>query len=251
MTKYFNFNNEEYTLTIEEAADGTVSFVANGTELHFDNIQSLAENYALARNVKTDNLKNWVLVEDGDYYSFVLRAATAGVDFFSQEPSISWNEDDDFKDKNEYEYEYEYENEDELLSLHHLNDKERTALGYMLNTDDEDELTAAIYDNEDLYDQIKELVAKFEKLGRGNFNLGFKLVQTIKEVHEGTLPEQVTEEANRQLTMAAVARRDSFQVMVVNLTEGSIADGQRLVNTPFRPTELVTKIEGVYVVFER
>ena len=48
MTKYFNFNNEEYTLTIEEAADGTVSFVANGTELHFDNIQSLAENYALA-----------------------------------------------------------------------------------------------------------------------------------------------------------------------------------------------------------
>ena len=91
MTKYFNFNNEEYTLTIEEAADGTVSFVANGTELHFDNIQSLAENYALARNVKTDNLKNWVLVEDGDYYSFVLRAATAGVDFFSQEPSISWN----------------------------------------------------------------------------------------------------------------------------------------------------------------
>lgn len=243
MTKYFNFNNEEYTLTIEEAADGTVSFVANGTELQFDNIQSLAENYALARNVKTDNLKNWVLVEDGDYYSFVLRAATAGVDFFSQEPSVSWSDDDEDED-------YAYD-EDELLSLHHLTNDERAALGYMLNTDDEDELSAAIFDNEDLYEQVKELVANFEKLGRGNFNLGFKLVQTIKDVHEGNLPDQATEEANRQLTMAAVARRDSFQVMIVNLTEGSIADGQRLVNTPFRPTELVTKIEGVYVVFER
>lgn len=78
MEKYFNFNNEEYILPIDLAEDGTVTMQANGQEIRFATVQELAENYAIARNVATENLKNWTLVEDGDTFSFVLRAATAG-----------------------------------------------------------------------------------------------------------------------------------------------------------------------------
>ena len=64
MEKYFNFNNEEYILPIDLAEDGTVTMQANGQEIRFATVQELAENYAIARNVATENLKNWTLVED-------------------------------------------------------------------------------------------------------------------------------------------------------------------------------------------
>lgn len=80
MEKYFNFNNEEYILPIDVAEDGRVTLQVNSQEMQFDSVQQLAENYATARSVATENLKNWTLVEDGDTFSFVLRAATAGND---------------------------------------------------------------------------------------------------------------------------------------------------------------------------
>ena len=75
--KRFNFNNEQDTTPI--AVDEVTKAVTfNGVE--FASVQEFAEFYALARDVKPENLKNWVLVENGDTYSFVLRAATAGHD---------------------------------------------------------------------------------------------------------------------------------------------------------------------------
>ena len=72
--KRFNFNNEQDTtpITVDEV---TKAVTFNGVE--FASVQEFAEFYALARD---ENLKNWVLVENGDTYSFVLRAATAGHD---------------------------------------------------------------------------------------------------------------------------------------------------------------------------
>lgn len=76
-TKYFNFNNEadQTPITVNDET-GAVTFA---TET-FESIQEFAEFYALARDVRADNLKNWTLVEDGNRVSFVLRAATAGND---------------------------------------------------------------------------------------------------------------------------------------------------------------------------
>lgn len=77
----FNFNNEVDTFEIHVEDDGRVSVPGeNGQVLaQYDNVQQLAETYALARDVKPDNLKNWTLLENGNVYSFVLRAGTAGI----------------------------------------------------------------------------------------------------------------------------------------------------------------------------
>ena len=74
-TKYFNFNNEADQVALE-VNDTTGVVTIMGTE--FDSVQAFAEFYALNRDVKADNLKNWTLVEDGSRASFVLRAGTAG-----------------------------------------------------------------------------------------------------------------------------------------------------------------------------
>lgn len=73
--KYFNFNNEVDTVPVE-VNETTKEVTFNGVT--FASMQEFAEFYAQARDVKPEYLKNWVLVENGDTYSFVLRAATAG-----------------------------------------------------------------------------------------------------------------------------------------------------------------------------
>lgn len=79
--KQFNFNNEVDAFEIHVEDDGTVVVPdENGEEMaRYDSVQQLAEIYAQARGVKPENLKNWVLLENGDEYTFVLRAGTAGV----------------------------------------------------------------------------------------------------------------------------------------------------------------------------
>ena len=80
-TKYFNFNNES-NLTEVDVHDetGVVTFTLGEQSVEFETIGEFAEYYATARNVLPDNLKNWVLTEDGDQIAFVLRAGTAGMD---------------------------------------------------------------------------------------------------------------------------------------------------------------------------
>lgn len=77
----FNFNNEVDTFEIHIEDDGSVAVPGeNGETLAtYDNVEQLAEIYAQARDVKPENLKNWVLLENGNVFSFVLRAGTAGV----------------------------------------------------------------------------------------------------------------------------------------------------------------------------
>lgn len=79
----FNFNNEVDTFAInvdEETGHVTVPGDDGQVMGEYDSVQQLAEIYAQARDVKPENLKNWVLLENGNVYSFVLRAGTAGLD---------------------------------------------------------------------------------------------------------------------------------------------------------------------------
>ena len=77
----FNFNNEVDTFTIIENDNGTITVPGpNGDVIaEYDNLKQFCEMYASMRDVHPDNLKNWVIVENGDVVSFVLRAGTAGV----------------------------------------------------------------------------------------------------------------------------------------------------------------------------
>lgn len=87
----FNFNNEVDTFEIHvDEETGVVTVPGeNGTALaEYDSVQQLAENYALARDVKPENLKNWTLLENGDVFSFVLRAGTAGVEVSEVEEKL-------------------------------------------------------------------------------------------------------------------------------------------------------------------
>lgn len=78
--KYFNFNNEADLTPVDvDEETGRVSLDIGDRHSEFESVQEFAEFYAVARNVKPENLKNWVLTEDGDQFAFVLRAGTAGL----------------------------------------------------------------------------------------------------------------------------------------------------------------------------
>lgn len=81
MTKVvqFNFNNEADILELRMNEEtGEVTIPAQ-EDLVFESMDKFAEYYAMARNVSADRLKNWVLTNDGNVYTYSLRAATAGV----------------------------------------------------------------------------------------------------------------------------------------------------------------------------
>lgn len=242
MEKYFNFNNEEYTLTINVDNNGYVTFATPGQTMQFDSVLELAHNYAMARNVSAENLKNWVLVEDGNYYSFVLRAATAGADFFTTDPET---EDEDYYE--DYDDE-DYDESDDVITIDTLTSEEYEVLKFMHDGED---LESLIYNNEDLYDELQSKVAYLTGRTNGNFKLGLEIEKLIEALEYGEVPEPDNDDANKQLAMANIARRDTIQVPVVNLTSNELCFVQRSTIEPFRPTELVVKIAGVFVVFER
>ena len=249
MEKYFNFNNEEYILPIDLAEDGTVTMQANGQEIRFATVQELAENYAIARNVATENLKNWTLVEDGDTFSFVLRAATAGVDFFQQADEDEYPviyavrlNDDDYGD---------YDDDDDEVGYYDLTSDEKRTLEFMYPGLDEGDLTELLQRDEYLIERVQNLAANFATAGNGNFDLGIGLAGLVRDINDGELPENVNDEANRQLQVAAIAHRDALPVIELNITTRIGEDVRRPVNEPFRPTELVTKVAGKYIVVTR
>lgn len=232
MEKYFNFNNEEYILPIDLAEDGTVTMQANGQEIRFATVQELAENYAIARNVATENLKNWTLVEDGDTFSFVLRAATAGADFFQ----------DDYD---------EYIDEDDEVGYYDLTSDEQRTLEFMYPGLDEGDLTELLQRDEYLIERVQNHAANLAAAGNGNFELGIGLAELVRDLNDGELPDNLTDEANRQLQITAIAHRNEFPVIELNVTTRIGEDVRRPVNEPFRPTELVTKVAGKYIVVTR
>lgn len=248
MEKYFNFNNEEYILPIDLAEDGTVTMQANGQEIRFATVQELAENYAIARNVATENLKNWTLVEDGDTFSFVLRAATAGVDFFQDDedeyPVIYTVQFDDEG------YDDDYDDYDDT-SYYNLTSDEQRTIEFMYPGLDKDDLTELLQQDEELIERVQNRAANFAAVGNGNFELGIGLAELVRDLNDGELPDNLTDEANRQLQVAAIAHRNEFPVIELNVTTRIGEDVRRPVNEPFRPTELVTKVAGKYVVVTR
>lgn len=248
MEKYFNFNNEEYILPIDLAEDGTVTMQANGQEIRFATVQELAENYAIARNVATENLKNWTLVEDGDTFSFVLCAATAGADFFQDDEdeypviyAVRLNDDD---------YD-EYIDEDDEVGYYDLTSDEQRTLEFMYPGLDEGDLTELLQRDEYLIEHVQNLAANFAAAGNGNFELGIGLAELVRDLNDGELPDNLTDEANRQLQITAIAHRNEFPVIELNVTTRIGEDVRRPVNEPFRPTELVTKVAGKYIVVTR
>lgn len=80
-TIHFNFNNEVDSFPITEEDDGRVTIHGEDGAVmaEYEGIEQFAQFYAQARDVRPDHLKNWVLVEQGDVVSYVLRAGTAGV----------------------------------------------------------------------------------------------------------------------------------------------------------------------------
>lgn len=244
MQKFFNFNNEEYVLPFELHENGTVTIEVNGTNMDFASVRELAENYALARNVNTQHLKNWTLVEDGDNYAFVLRAATAGVDFFDlvESGAVPARFQEPVDD-----YEYEQEFNDEFVFDALTSDEIETA-GYILGTNDPGVIAASVED-EDVLARVQDAHELITRVGRGNFRFGMDVIYTLDQIHSGDLPTQEVEKANRQLVVAAIARRTHFQILEVNVATGGTEDIQRAVNEPFRDTELVTEIDGHYVLF--
>lgn len=252
MEKYFNFNNEEYILPIDVAEGGQVTLQVNGQEMQFDSVQQLAENYATARSVATENLKNWTLVEDGDTFSFVLRAATAGNDFFQAEeveeyPAIyviRWGEDDDDEEYDDYD-------EDDYVSYYDLASDVQQTLQFMYPGVDEDGLTTRLQEDDTLLEHAEALAANFAAAGNGNFALGIGLATLVRDISDGVIPENHNAEASRQLEMAAVARRDAFPMITLNVTARMGESIQRSVTEPIRPTELVTKVAGKYVIVTR
>lgn len=241
MQKFFNFNNEEYVLPFELHEDGTVTIEVNGANMDFASVRELAENYALARNVNTQHLKNWTLVEDGDNYAFVLRAATAGVDFFDLVESAPFQADPVYDD------EYEREFNDEFVFDTLTSDEIETA-GYILGTNDPGVIAASVEDEEVLA-RVQDAYELITRVGRGNFRFGMDVIYTLDQIHSGELPPKEVEKANRQLAITAIARRTHFQILEVNVSTGGTEDIQRSVNEPFRDTELVTEIDGHYVLF--
>lgn len=85
----FNFNNEVDSFEIHVEDDGRVIVPGeNGPLAEYTSVEQLAEIYAQARDVKPENLKNWTLLENGDVYSYVLRAGTAGIDVSEVEEQL-------------------------------------------------------------------------------------------------------------------------------------------------------------------
>lgn len=242
MTKQFNFNHEEHVTHFElDNETGRVSFEVQGITQEFASVQELAEFYATARGVTPDKLKNWTLIEDGDYYAFVLRAATAGNDFFSNEELTNA--------------------ERKVLIAHTVEvtnyEEVEAVLNGELDTDGLEYARESIYDNDSLYNEIVEKVEEYTEFGNGNFDLGFAVKLELTNIQYASRSElfertqAVKAEANKQLVMASVARRADFQVFNCDINDEHIVPEFRPTNRPFGENELVLKCAGRIVVFKR
>lgn len=218
---YFNFNNEEYLLPITLADDQSVTVNVDGQSLNFDSIQDLAESYAIARNVSGENLKNWTLIQDGDTYSFVLRAATAGLD---EEEYEDEKEEEDDNDENEEEYEDEEEENEELrLFGQELNDDERrlAVIYYQEQTDPLVENLYTYYANPEHVNAFFAFIQHLKAWHTPSLLFSYHLEGIKSHIEQGYRPdeEEATEKANRQLKLAALAHRETFQIYEVTTSQ--------------------------------
>ena len=145
----------------------------------------------------------------------------------------------------------EYIDEDDEVGYYDLTSDEQRTLEFMYPGLDEGDLTELLQRDEYLIERVQNLAANFAAVGNGNFDLGIGLAGLVRDINDGELPENVNDEANRQLQVAAIAHRDALPVIELNITTRIGEDVRRPVNEPFRPTELVTKVAGKYIVVTR
>lgn len=271
MTKQFNFNHEEHVTHFElDNETGRVSLDVQGETLEFDSVLELAEFYAGARGVTPDKLKNWTLIEDGDYYAYVLRAATAGNDFFSSSSVpgdffvVNHNTGDDETEEeyDEYEEPIRFDtlsNEEQLTLLHQLDNTLSYEKLVEANLTYDNELVHLacnmIFNDQELYEAIKNEVEQFTTFGNGNFDLGLAVKLTLAQIDRTDndtlrqLSEEVRIKANKQLKVNAIARRNDFQIFVCNIRTQELRSEFRESSNLFRETELVLHCAGRIVVF--
>lgn len=226
---YFNFNHEVSLLPFTQNEDGRVFVEQQGQTFEFDDIQSLAQHYATARNVSPENLKNWTLVQDGDTYSYVMKAATGGNDdihvegvfqnpndklVFEQSPLFEDDEDEDEDDDN---IESDYYDEDD----HYYEDDE-----------DDD-----YYDEDDDYDEEDDAPAYAYRL---------QSVSVVEDAIKEFLEERHVKDDVTSLFKAGVlAGRNTQQVTIINAHTGDY-DVAQMTQSELDDYPTVRVLKGIY-----
>ena len=86
MKAKFRFNLENVLHDIEVFEDGHVIITAeDGTELPFESVEALGQEFAKSRNVPANILKNFKVFQEGSVYVYAQRSGTAGNDAYEAE----------------------------------------------------------------------------------------------------------------------------------------------------------------------
>ena len=86
MKAKFRFNLENVLHDIEVFEDGHVIITAeDGTELPFESVEALGQEFAKSRNVSANILKNFEVFQEGSVYVYAQRSGTAGNDAYEAE----------------------------------------------------------------------------------------------------------------------------------------------------------------------
>lgn len=86
MKAKFRFNLENVLHDIEVFEDGHVIITAeDGTELPFESVEALGQEFAKSRNVPANILKNFEVFQEGSVYVYAQRSGTAGNDAYEAE----------------------------------------------------------------------------------------------------------------------------------------------------------------------
>ena len=86
MKAKFRFNLENVLHDIEVFEDGHVIITAeDGTELPFESVEALGQEFAKPRNVPANILKNFAVFQEGSVYAYAQRSGTAGNDAYEAE----------------------------------------------------------------------------------------------------------------------------------------------------------------------
>ena len=86
MKAKFRFNLENVLHDIEVFEDGHVIITAeDGTELPFESVEALGQEFAKSRNVPANILKNFKVFQEGSVYTYAQRSGTAGNDAYEAE----------------------------------------------------------------------------------------------------------------------------------------------------------------------
>lgn len=229
MRKYFNFHNEENLTEIDVSEEGVVTLTLGDQTEQFDSIDKFAEFYAVARNVKPENLKNWKLIEDGDTYSYILKAGTAGLDEDPEEVDPESDiEDIDFDDASILEDGLDLEEsmeDDENLDdssetsipellrrviLENFFDGQRYILQHIVDFNDIDQYIDSYNYREEYYYEDYEYVSKYDVIRYNLTNLLNDTLNSYKDEYSKIASVVVFDILNGLVTDNHIKENDGF-----------------------------------------